>query len=117
MCPGIQRNRANNVPRPISVFVNYRLADGTFFSITRSIDDNGPNFLGITSNGGEIFTSAGFTADPTTTGIGELKQLRRGGVAAFGAVSELASWMLIGMAAVGLIMRRKVKTGLPVRFA
>jgi len=48
-----------------------------------------------------------------------LKQLRLDGVAALGAVPELASsmMMLIGMAAVGLIMRRKVDTGLRVRFA
>ena len=97
--------------------MNYTLADGTICSITRTIDDNRQNFLGITGNAGEIITSAGFTADPTTTGISELKQLRLGGVAALGAVPELASWMLIGMAAVGFIMRRKVNTGLRVRFA
>ena len=67
--------------------------------------------FGITGNAGEIFTSASFTADPTTTGISELKQLRLGGVAALGAAPELASWMLIGMAAVGFIMRRKLKPG------
>ena len=99
--------------------MNYRLADGSICSITRTVDNNGQNFLGITCNSGEILKSASFTADPTTTGISELKQLRLGGVAALDAVTELASWMmmLIGMAAVGFIMRRKVNTGLRVRFA
>ena len=97
--------------------MNYTLADGTICSNTRTIDYNGQNFLGIMGNAGEIITSAGFTADPTTTGISELKQLRPGGVAALGVGPELASWMLIGMAAVGVIICRKVKTVLRVRFA
>ena len=99
--------------------MNFRLADGPFCLFTRTIDNNGQNFLGITNDAGEIFTSASFTAYPTTSGISELKQLRLGGVAALGAVPELASWtmMLIGMAAIGFIMRRKVNTGLRVRFA
>ncbi len=96
--------------------MNYTLADGTICSNTRTIDDNGQNFLGTTGGAGEIITSAGFTADPTTTGISELKQLRPGGIAALGAVPELASCMLIGMAAVGVMICRKVKTVLRVRF-
>lgn len=112
----INGKAANNA---VSVFINYRLADGTMSSITQTIDDNGQNFLGITGDAGEVFTSAGFTANPSTNGISEMKQLRLGGVAAIGAVPEPAAWvmMLIGMAAVGFNMRRKDKTGLRVRFA
>lgn len=111
--PGQAANEA------VSVFVNYKLADGTTSSITQSIGTNGQNFIGITGNAGEVFTSAGFTANPGTDGISELKQLRLGGVAAIGAVPEPAAWvmMLLGMAAVGFTMRRKDKNGLRVRFA
>lgn len=103
----------------VSVFMNYKLADGTMSSISQVIGTNGQNFIGITGTNGEIFTSAGFTANPGTTGISELKQLRLGGVAAVGAVPEPSAWvmMLIGMAAVGFTMRRRNKTGLRVRFA
>lgn len=109
----------NAMNEAVSVFVNYRLADGTMSSITQAIDTNGQNFLGITGTNGEVFTSAGFTANPSTTGIGELRQLRLGGVAAIGAVPEPAAWvmMLLGMAGVGYSMRRKSKARLQVRFA
>lgn len=103
----------------ISVFVNYRLANGTTSSITQSIGTNGQNFIGITGNNGEVFTSAGFTGNPANFGIGEFQQLRLGGVAAVGAVPEPAAWimMILGMAGVGFSMRRKGKAGMRVRFA
>ena len=109
-------NAANEA---ISVFVNYRLADGTMASITQAIGTNGQNFIGITGTNGEVFTSAGFTGSPSNTGIGEFQQLRLGGVAAIGAVPEPAAWimMILGMAGVGFSMRRKEKNGLRVRFA
>ncbi|MFN3620833.1 PEPxxWA-CTERM sorting domain-containing protein [Sphingorhabdus sp.] len=109
-------NAANEA---ISIFVNYMNADGSIGQIQQSIGTNGQNFIGLSGTNGEIFTSAGFTADPSTNGIGEFRQLRLGGVAAIGAVPEPAAWvmMLLGMAAVGYTMRRKDKAGLRVRFA
>lgn len=109
-------NAANEA---ISVFVNYMNSDGSMGQIQQSIGTNGENFIGITGTNGEIFTGAGFTANPSTTGIGEFRQLRLGGVAAIGAVPEPAAWvmMLLGMAGVGYSMRRKDKTGQRVRFA
>jgi PEP-CTERM motif len=104
----------------VSVFVNFIRSDGTTGSISRSIADNGQNFLGITGTDGEIFTSAGFTANPSTTGIGEFRQLRLGGVAALtGAVPEPATWMMmmLGMAAIGFSLRRRDKAVLRVGFA
>lgn len=111
--PGTALNEA------VSVFVNFMNADGTTGSITQAIGTNGQNFLGLAGTNGEVFTSAGFTANPSTQGIGEFKQLRLGGVAAIGAVPEPAAWMmmLIGMAGIGYSMRRKNKPTLRVRFA
>lgn len=109
----------NAMNEAISVFINYTLADGSSSSTTQSISTNGQNFIGITGNNGEIFTSAGFTANPGTAGIGEFRQLRLGGVAAIGAVPEPAAWMmmLLGMAGIGYSMRRKQKPTFRVRFA
>lgn len=103
----------------INVSIRYLLADGSFDTRTQSVSTNGQNFIGITGNAGEIFTSVGFTGAPSTTGIGEFKQLRLGGVAAIGAVPEPAAWMmmLFGMAGIGYSMRRKQKPTLRVRFA
>lgn len=109
----------NALNEAVSVFVNFIRSDGTTGSISRSIGDNGQNFIGITGTNGEIFTSAGFTANPTTTGIGEFRQLRLGGVAALnGAVPEPATWlmMMLGMAGIGFSLRRRNKAGLRVRF-
>jgi PEP-CTERM motif len=111
--------RGGALNKAVSVFINFIRSDGTTGSISQVVDDNGQNFLGITGTNGEIFTSAGFTANPTTTGIGEFKQLRLGGVAALnGAVPEPATWlmMMLGMAGIGFSLRRRNKVGLRVRF-
>ena len=109
----------NALGEAVSVFINYTNANGTSGSTQTSVNTNGQNFFGISGTNGEVFTSAGFTGNPATTGIGQFQQLRLGGVAAIGAVPEPAAWvmMLLGMAGVGYSMRRKDKGGLRVRFA
>lgn len=112
----VSGNAANEA---VSVFVNYLNADGSTGQVAQTVSTNGQNFIGLTGTNGEVFTSAGFTANPTNFGVGEFQQLRLGGVAAFGAVPEPAAWMmmLVGMFGVGFSMRRKNKTGARVRFA
>jgi hypothetical protein len=109
----------NATGEAVSVFINYIDANGLAGTIFTPVDTNGENFFGISGTNGEVFTSAGFTSSPISTGIGEFSQLRLGGVAAIGAVPEPAAWvmMLLGMAGVGFSMRRKDKNGLRVRFA
>ncbi|MBB4155443.1 hypothetical protein GGQ80_003366 [Sphingomonas jinjuensis] len=80
-------------------------------SRTIDINTNGQNFLGISGNAGERFTSVGFVADPATSGIQDLRQLRLGGVS---AVPEPATWamMFLGMGLVGAAHRhRSRRTG------
>ena len=91
------------------VFLTYMLADGTMAQVSRSINTNGQNFLGIYGTEGETFTSAGFLANPSSTGIQDLRQLRLGGVAAISAVPEPATWLtlLLGFFGLGGAMRRK----------
>lgn len=97
-----------------SVFLTYLMSDGTTGSITKSVNTNGNNFFGIYGDAGEIFTSAGFLANPSTTGISEMKQLRLGGVGELAAaVPEPATWalMLLGFGFVGGAMRSRRKDG------
>lgn len=76
-------------------------------SQTRTIARNGQNFLGISGDNGEIFTSVGFTGNPATTGIQDMRQLRLGGVAAL--VPEPSTWALfiLGFGVLGGAMRRR----------
>lgn len=104
--PGNQQNEA------ASVFLTYLLSDGTAKSITRSVADNGNNFFGIYGDAGEVFTSAGFVSNPTTDGIGDMRQVRLGGVAELAAaVPEPATWalMLLGFGVIGGAMRSRRK--------
>ena len=76
---------------------------------TRSINTNGQNFLGISGNAGEIFTSVGFTGNPATTGIQDMRQLRLGGVQSL--VPEPSTWALfiLGFGVLGGAMRRRTR--------
>lgn len=107
--PGNAANEAT------SVFVNYTLANGSTGTITQAVNTNGQNFIGITGTNGEIFTSGGFTANPTSTGISELRQLRLGGLTAIGAVPEPTTWalFLLGFFGIGGALRhsRKARIG------
>jgi hypothetical protein len=89
---------------------------------SQSISTNGQNFLGISGNAGERFTSVTFIGNPATTGIQDLRQLRLGGAAAAvtPSVPEPSTWamMLFGFAAVGTAMRRRRRSTSPrVSFA
>lgn len=77
-------------------------------SQTVAINTNGQNFIGITGTDGEMFTSVTFLANPDTTGIQDLRQLRLGGIAST-AVPEPATWMmmLLGFGAIGFALRRR----------
>lgn len=102
----------NGLNEATSVFLTYLLADGTTASITRSVNTNGNNWFGIYGDEGEIFTSAGFVSNPSTTGIHDLRQLRLGGVSELtAAVPEPATWalMLFGFGLVGGAMRSRRK--------
>ena len=110
----------NALNEAISVFIQYTNTDGSSGSITQAIDTNGQNFLGIADTNGEIFTRAGFLANPNTTGIGALKQLRLGGVAAIGAVSEPATWMLFILrlfTGSGVMRRSRRKESINITYA
>ena len=99
---GNQQNEATQV------FINYIL-NGTSYSQPFSISSNGSNWFGIYGDAGEAFTSIGFTANPITTGISDMRQLRLAGVATSTAVPEPETWMMlgIGLAAVGFSLRRR----------
>ncbi|MGX7953456.1 hypothetical protein ACWPM1_12965 [Tsuneonella sp. HG249] len=91
-----------------SVFITYVL-NGISYQITQSVDTNGQNRFGIYGTAGETFTSGGFLASPSSTGIQDLRQLRLGGVAAISAVPDAATWMtlLIGFFGLGFVLRRR----------
>lgn len=76
---------------------------------TQSIATNGQNFIGISGNAGEIFTSVGFTGNPATTGIQDMRQLRLGGVTQITAVPEPTTWalLILGFGAIGGALRRR----------
>jgi hypothetical protein len=105
--PGNQANEASQAV--ISYFTP------GFGSQTTSIDTNGQNFIGISGNAGELFTSVSFAANPVTTGIQDLRQLRLGGVTGVSVtpvtsgVPEPATWamMLVGFGFLGAAMRRR----------
>ena len=80
-------------------------------SQSQVISTNGQNFIGISGTAGERFISAGFVGNPVTSGIGDLRQLRLGGVGT-PAVPEPASWamMLVGFGLLGASMRRRKQT-------
>lgn len=98
--PGNQLNEA------IKVSLTYILAGGGFATGLFDVKTNGENFFGISGDAGEKFTSITFLSDPVETGIGDLRQLRLGGVA---AVPEPAAWAMLiaGFGLVGAAMRRR----------
>lgn len=100
--PGNEDNEAT------TVFITYML-NGVAYQISQSVNANGQNFFGIYGTAGEVFTSGGFLASPSTTGIQDLRQLRLGGVAAISAVPDAATWltMLIGFFGLGFVLRRR----------
>ncbi len=76
---------------------------------TVTIGINGQNFLGISGDAGEQFLSVGFTGNPVTTGIQDMRQLRLGGVTPLQpSIPEPATWamMLLGFGVAGAAMRR-----------
>lgn len=102
--PGNQQNEATNI------FLNFTLSDGTTNSIAYTIAKNGENFIGLYGDDGEIFKSVGFSANPSTTGIREIRQVRLGEIAPIsGAVPEPSTWalMLLGFGVVGAAMRSR----------
>lgn len=102
--PGNQLNEAKNI------FLNFTLSDGTTNSIAHTIDTNGNNWIGIHGDKGEIFKSVGFSANPSSTGISEIRQVRLGEIAPIsGAVPEPSTWalMLLGFGVVGAAMRSR----------
>ena len=108
--PGNQTNEAT------SVIISYTLPSGVVGSF--AVNGNGQNFFGIFGTAGERFTSVTFTANPGTTGISDMCQLRLSGVAA--AVPEPGTWamMLLGFGAAGVaIRRRKRSTGRALQIA
>ena len=101
-----------------TVFLTYML-DGVAYEVSQSINTNGQNFFGIYGTAGEVFTSGGFLASPSSTGIQDLRQLRLGGVAAISAVPDVATWltMLIGFFGLGFVLRRRQQIGSVLSFA
>ncbi len=98
--PGNEANEA------IKISLTYLLSDGGFATDLFDVRTNGENFFGISGDAGERFTSITFLSDPVETGIGDLRQLRLGGV---GAVPEPASWAMLiaGFGLVGAAARRR----------
>ena len=92
------------------VFITY-LLNGVSYQESFDINLNGQNYFGIYGTGGEVFTSIGFVANPTTDGISDVRQLRLGGVMA-PAVPEPGTWgmMLLGFAGAGFALRRSRRT-------
>ena len=91
-----------------SVIITY--LDPLGHTQTISIGTNGQNFMGIFGDAGERFISVEFTANPITTGIQDLRQLRLGGVAGPNGtpLPEPGTWgmMILGFGAAGIAMRR-----------
>jgi hypothetical protein len=102
-----------------SVIITY--LDPLGHSQTLSINTNGQNFMGIFGDAGERFISVEFTANPTTTGIQDMRQLRLGGVAGPNGnpLPEPATWamMLLGFGAVGFGLRRNRRKALLTQIA
>jgi hypothetical protein len=98
--PGNQNNEAT------SVFIQYW--DPILGMQTETVSTNGQNDFGIYGNAGEQFIAIGFAADPSSTGIQDMRQLRLGGVAQVGQVPEPSTWalMLLGFGATGIAIRR-----------
>jgi hypothetical protein len=114
----IAGNNPNDPLTPLkadSVVISY-YAPG-LGSQTKSIDLNGENFIGIYGDDGELFTSVGFTADPNTNGIQDMRQVRLAGVSEVTTgVPEPSTWamLLIGFGGIGAALRRR-KSGPRVR--
>ena len=111
--PGNKPNEAT------SILLNFALSDGTISSIAHTIGTNGNNWIGIYGNAGEVFTSVGFSANPSTTGISEIRQVRLGEISPIsGAVPEPSTWalMLLGFGVVGGAMRSR-KSATKVSYA
>jgi hypothetical protein len=97
---------ANPLNQATSVIISYFTPGLGTQTIT--VSTNGQNFMGISGDAGEQFLSVGFTGNPATTGIQDLRQLRLGGVTALTSVPEPGTWamMLLGFGAAGVAMRR-----------
>jgi hypothetical protein len=76
--------------------------------ITYTLNTNGQNFYGIYGSEGEQLQSIRFeNFSPAGAGIGDIRQVRVGGIN--GAVPEPATWamLLFGFGAVGAMLRRR----------
>jgi hypothetical protein len=116
--PGNQPNEA--MFADISYFVNNILHTDTI-----GINTNGQNDTGVFGTAGERFTSITFRANPITTGIDDLRQLRLSDIQQGPsppppppAVPEPAVWltMLLGFGIIGSMLRRSPANA-RVRFA
>lgn len=79
-------------------------------SATQPIGTSGSNFIGVSGSAGELFTSVTFIANQNGGGIGDLRQLRLGGVRALNTtapVPEPSTWamLLLGMFGIGGAVR------------
>jgi hypothetical protein len=84
-------------------FGQTQVADGG--TTTFSVGANGSNFINALATNGEVITNVSLTG----TNLTSVGQVRLGGVAAFRAVPEPATWamLIMGFGGVGALMRSK----------
>jgi hypothetical protein len=86
--------------------------------ITYTLETNGQNFYGIYGSEGEQLQSILFSNfDPTGAGIGDIRQVRLGGIQS--AIPEPATWamMILGFGFVGAALRRRRRQVAGLSFA